>query len=546
MAKRGADISDFKKQKKARKRTTHLLVIAIDQYLHCPPLYNCKRDAEHFIQLLTQKYQFDDQHLIRLYDEKATEEKILNALKSLIDKVKPEDDLVVIYSGHGEYEAAIDEGYWIPVDGRPADTSDYISNSRITKYIKAISAHHILFIVDSCFSGSLFATRKLHTPASSFRLDSIASRWLLTAGRNEVVADGQPGDNSPFADSILYFLEKNQKPSFSISELTQHVIQSVSYNARQTPRGEPLQDVGHRGGQFHFRLKGTGAVHTPVESPAIESPIVRPSPTPIKWRPFLIGGAGVLIISIISYFLFSTTDANTLQAERPSKAALAYDSLLNRAHFLMTFHEQQDSLLLAQNLIEEAIKIANKNTGLTPERAKQAQMITTNQLHTLQSMANETAELTTQTNRPPPTQKVEPQTPPTAKTLTRVEQEDQFWTSCKQQNTEEAYRQYLAKYPRGAYTWEAQEAISESYDYQLSFTTSVSSKDKRLSIYVSKGKPPFKVELTYGKEIIEFQGTTTTIEFDLNRLKLDEGRKIATIIVRDHNFKARGAKTMLY
>ena len=52
-------------------------------------------------------------------------------------------------------------------------------------------------IVDSCFSGSLFMRFK--SVGLAERLEHIPSRWGLTAGRNEVVADGKMGNNSPFA-----------------------------------------------------------------------------------------------------------------------------------------------------------------------------------------------------------------------------------------------------------------------------------------------------------------------------------------------------------
>ena len=82
----------------------------------------------------------------------------------------------------------------------------------------------------------------------------IRDRWGLTAGRNEIATDGQPGGNSPFAESILYEL-RNANGPVGVAELCYKVLEIVAANADQTPRGEPLKIDGHRGGQFVFHLK---------------------------------------------------------------------------------------------------------------------------------------------------------------------------------------------------------------------------------------------------------------------------------------------------
>ncbi len=239
-------------QLKQTRGSNYLLAIAIDRYEHGPPLYNAVSDAEAFIHLLTSQYDFAPENVFVLFDTQATERAIHDVFKKLIRVVSQEDSLVVFYSGHGEYDPDIEEGYWIPVDAHFGNTGEYISNSRIIKYIRAIHSQHTFFIVDSCFSGSLFAQRGA---TGREMLESVPSRWLLTAGRNEVVSDGKPGDHSPFADNVLYFLEHNTDPSLSVTRLIEEVVDATVANARQIPRGEPLQDVGHKGGQFFFHLR---------------------------------------------------------------------------------------------------------------------------------------------------------------------------------------------------------------------------------------------------------------------------------------------------
>ncbi len=234
------------------KGKNYLLAIGIDNYEHCPKLFNAVSDAKSFVKLLTEKYQFESGNIAEIYNEEATRKNIIQALDKMVDKVTPEDNLLIYFSGHGEYDERLDEGYWIPVTAEVGAIDYYISNSSIIKFIKAIKSHHTLMIVDSCFSGSLFAERSL---GGEKRQENIPSRWMLTSGRKEPVSDGKPGDSSPFAENILYFLKENVTSGLAIGRLIDDVINATASNAKQIPRGEPLQDVGHKGGQFFFHLK---------------------------------------------------------------------------------------------------------------------------------------------------------------------------------------------------------------------------------------------------------------------------------------------------
>ncbi|RMG76287.1 MAG: hypothetical protein D6714_21570, partial [Bacteroidetes bacterium] len=243
--------SFLEKEKKtgAARGKNYLFVIAIDEYMHCPKLFNAVRDAKTFIEILTTKYNFDPKHLITLFNEQATEENIDKAFRELAEIITPEDNLIIYFSGHGEFEKQRQRGYWVPVDAHPGAFHEYISNTEIRDNLDAIQSKHTFLIADSCFSGSLFATYRNASPTD--RLEKDPSRWGLTAGRSELVLDGKPGTNSPFADSLLYQLKNATKP-LGVAELCNKVIETVITSANQTPRGEPLRVKGHKGGQFVF------------------------------------------------------------------------------------------------------------------------------------------------------------------------------------------------------------------------------------------------------------------------------------------------------
>lgn len=480
-----------------RPGKNYLFAIAIDQYQHSPRLFNCIRDVERITALLHHDYQFEPENTFTLYNAEATEKNIFDTFKKLVRTVKPEDNLLILYSGHGEYEADIEEGYWIPVDAQLGDFSDYVSNGRIIKYLKAIEAHHILLIVDSCFSGTLFAHRNADNGKSSLRLDAIPSRWLLTAGRNEVVSDGKPGDHSPFADNVIYFLKQNQEDSLSVVDLSNAVTEGVIYNSRQTPRGEPLQDVGHRGGQFFFHRKG-GYRAVPSRSTVDQSPKVQvlgkkgaaeaSSATSTGGRVWLIGAIAVLIVIMAVSGLFLL--------RRPAEEGISSKQ-------------------------EAALEIGSDGAST----AKEA----------LEEPSIESAS---------PPEKAAPGIPPKT-TLSKAEQ---AWTAANNTDTEAAYRKFINRFPKSKWAAEAEQKIADLYRYSLLFNP-VLKGGNQLEIHFSNGKAPYQIRLIKPNE--EFLEKTWDsggpFFIDLGTTsKKESGISVLTIIVTDYNFKKAGQKMPLF
>ncbi|MEO1628606.1 MAG: caspase family protein, partial [Bacteroidota bacterium] len=235
---------------------THLFFIAIDDYRNgISKLYNAVSDAKAISDCLIENYQVNREDLVMLINEKATKKEICHQLDRYTEEITDEDNLIFLFSGHGYFHKNTKEGYWLTADSVKGEYTSFLNNGTITRYIRNIPARHIFGIVDACFSEALFQTQK-----SSDRLDhrySIRSRWLLTAGRLEPVSDGAIGEQSPFAKSLLEELSHLESSHLWVSELCSRVTKGTIYNARhQTPRGEPLHDVDHLGGDFVFLRRG--------------------------------------------------------------------------------------------------------------------------------------------------------------------------------------------------------------------------------------------------------------------------------------------------
>lgn len=230
----------------------YLFIMAIDEYENWPPLQNPVKDAKDIKDILVSKYQFEEANVIELYNSDCTIDSIDKSFRSLIEKVTRNDNVLIFYAGHGSHDDLLKEGYWIPVDAKFQNTSEYLENSIIIKYIAALESRHTLLVADACFSGSLFATQSKRgdNDRRYENLEKRISKWAFTSGRME-----QVDDSSPFARYLIKFLKENKSSPFPLSELVEYVTKSVSNNSSQMPCAGPLKDIGDEGGEFIFRIK---------------------------------------------------------------------------------------------------------------------------------------------------------------------------------------------------------------------------------------------------------------------------------------------------
>lgn len=231
-----------------------ILAVAINDY-DDPTLnqiQNCKSDVEKIISILTTKYTFQD---VEFISEKSstTRKGLFNYLNTYFINCLPDENVLLIYAGHGRYNEHLNTAYWQPSDSDPEDSSSWISISDILTFIKASKAFHIGLISDSCFSGAIFEPVKRGGGIDAF--DTKKSRLGLTSGGLEKVSDGQEGKSSPFADSLINSLNNNTSKELPFSALATNVILEFSETKKQTPRFGPLNEVGHEGGSFIFKLK---------------------------------------------------------------------------------------------------------------------------------------------------------------------------------------------------------------------------------------------------------------------------------------------------
>ena len=133
----------------------YALIIGVNKYKGTwTPLQNAVNDAKAVEALLKTKYKFDN--FQTLYDEQATRVGIINKLEWLTANVKEQDNVLIYYSGHGEFKKEMNKGFWVPFDATTSSAANYISNADLQAYLGGIKSKHTLLVADACFSGDIF------------------------------------------------------------------------------------------------------------------------------------------------------------------------------------------------------------------------------------------------------------------------------------------------------------------------------------------------------------------------------------------------------
>jgi hypothetical protein len=230
----------------------HALVIGNNDYRHLAKLQTAKSDASDVGRILQDHYGFKVQLLLD-----ADRSQILLALNRLRSGLKPPDNLLIYYAGHGWLDKEGDEGYWLPIDAQLDNTVNWLSNSSITTMLRGMRAKHVLIVADSCYAGKL--ARGLHTVKKSpdylYRISNKRARSVLSSGGLEPVVDsGGAGHHSVFASAFIAALLENDS-IMDGTQLFSHLRRPVMLNSDQTPEYSDLRKAGHDGGDFIFVRK---------------------------------------------------------------------------------------------------------------------------------------------------------------------------------------------------------------------------------------------------------------------------------------------------
>jgi len=242
-------------------RKSFAVVVGINGYEKWPVLEFGVADAKAVKARLEQEG-FDD--IMVILDRQATQRRILTALFDQLPKKVQRDDRVVFYfAGHGQTHdppGGGKQGYIIPVEAGIDDyTSTGISMDQIRDLSSRIAAKHILYIMDSCYSGLGFS----RGIGISIKLDGylrkVASmrvvQMMTAGGKGEQVAEraGHGLFTWFFLNALDGKADLNRDNVITGTELGAYLRPAVSAasNHAQTPLVGRLEGEG----EFLFFIK---------------------------------------------------------------------------------------------------------------------------------------------------------------------------------------------------------------------------------------------------------------------------------------------------
>jgi hypothetical protein len=236
----------------AIKGKYYALVIGISDYTDplIPQLDKPIRDAELFYKAITERYTFNKEDV--QFIKNASMAQMVDALDYFARKVRPEDNFLIFYAGHGVWDKAADNGYWLPSDAKKNSKLAWFRNSTLRDYLKEIKSKHTLLISDACFGGSIFKSRAVFTdaPLAINKLYDLPSRKAMTSGQYTEVPD-----QSAFLKYLVERLMTNAEKYISSEQLFSSFRIAVINNSNVVPQFGEIKEVGDEGGDFIFILK---------------------------------------------------------------------------------------------------------------------------------------------------------------------------------------------------------------------------------------------------------------------------------------------------
>lgn len=249
-------------------RRSHAVVIGIDEYTDMRKLTGAVRDASAMEKMLTE-HGFD---VIRLIDDEATRDRIMEVLTSELPKrVGPDDRVLIYFAGHGVSDGDGPQamGYLMPVDADGTSPSikgiDMDQLQRI--FSRKYESKHLLYVADACYSGLAISTRSAVVPDDSPAYIRAVSegrvRVSLTAGKSGEQANEWEG-HGVFTLNLLSALrgaaDGNADGYITSSELESYVTEHVTNLVETKGLSPQTPQRGRTGeGEFIFAHPGSSA-----------------------------------------------------------------------------------------------------------------------------------------------------------------------------------------------------------------------------------------------------------------------------------------------
>lgn len=175
----------------------YVLTVGIDKYAHIPLLEGAVNDSNDIAETLST---VQGAHVVQFVNQQATKENITSAWTDLTRKAGPGDHLVLHVAGHGAVQPAIfpdageafDNMYLLAgFDLEGKGTKERILDNEFAFLFQMEKEATVLFIADTCFSGTLARSADFGSDLKVRRLPSLI-KFEDDQLRDELIALGPP------------------------------------------------------------------------------------------------------------------------------------------------------------------------------------------------------------------------------------------------------------------------------------------------------------------------------------------------------------------
>jgi len=194
--------------------------------------------------------------------------KLIGAIESFMSKFgrEPENRLFFYFAGHGhtiKLATGVEMGYIVPADApnpnvdEPGFKDKAIDMQQFESFAQRIECKHVLFMFDSCFSGSIFALSRGGVPEVISYKTAMPVRQFMTSGSAEELVPDKSIFKSEFISGIEGAADTDKDGYVTGTELGEHLLkQVVSYSrGSQHPQYGKIRNPLLDKGDYVFILK---------------------------------------------------------------------------------------------------------------------------------------------------------------------------------------------------------------------------------------------------------------------------------------------------
>ncbi len=229
------------------------LVIGNDQYVYATKLKNAVADARAMaVNLEKLGYQV-------LLAVNANREDMLKAVRTFKERLRPDDEGVFYYAGHGV--AFKSENFLLPTD-ISGNTEDQLRDraiplQRVLDDLNGQQVRFALAIIDACRNNPFTANgRSFSNSGLSPALPATGQMVIYSAGTAQQALDKlNDEDHNPNSLFTRVFLEEMMRPNLTVTEVLHNVRDKVYQQSRSVKSEQTPALFDQAPGKFYFNLQ---------------------------------------------------------------------------------------------------------------------------------------------------------------------------------------------------------------------------------------------------------------------------------------------------